>query len=66
MIKEIGNCVVANKSTKFKASLLNISNNLIKIKLANITEKGLLWYQQKLGKILWNKFNKNCKGDFKV
>ena len=42
MIREIGNCMVANKSTNFKASLLNISNNLIKIKLANITEKGLL------------------------
>ena len=66
-IREIGNCVVANKSTKFKVSLLSISNNLIKIKLANImAEKGLLGYQQKLGKILWNKFNKNCKDDFKV
>ena len=31
-----------------------------------MAEKGLLGYQQKLGKILWNKFNKNCKDDFKV
>ena len=50
-----------------KIFLLSINKNLIKIKLENIMEeKGLLQYQQKISKVLRNKFNKNYKDDFKA